>query len=406
MSRPAIPVTVIAALGITQIVGYGTMYYSFSILAPDMARDFGWSLEWVFGVLSVALLAGGFLSPLQGAWIDRFGAGRVMTIGSALCAGALMVAALAPNRSVFVLGLLMIELAANFVQYGAAFALLVQVRPQAGQASITYLTLIAGFSSTLFWPFTTFLHAHLTWQDIYMVFAGLNLFVCMPLHAFLSSGLRRSALARRDEPPPVPVIGRLQPVQRRGGFLLMVVGLSLQSVVSSAILVHMVPLLSGIGLGATAALVSALFGPAQVASRFANMILGRNLPPQTLAVLSGSFMAGSVLILMLTAPSTLGAIAFAVIYGFGSGLFSITTGTLPLVLFGSDGYGKLQGRVLSARLVVSAVAPFAFVLTMQSIGFSGSLALVAVLAGAAIFCYLALGRLAEHAEPAVPTVRV
>ena len=29
-------------LGITQVVGYGTMYYSFSILAPDMARTFGW----------------------------------------------------------------------------------------------------------------------------------------------------------------------------------------------------------------------------------------------------------------------------------------------------------------------------------------------------------------------------
>lgn len=401
MSRPAIPVTVIAALGITQIVGYGTLYYSFSILAPDMARDFGWSLEWVFGVLSVALLAGGFLSPLQGAWIDRFGAGRVMTIGSALCAAALMVSALAPNRSIFVLGLLMTELVANFVQYGAAFALLVQVRPQAGQTSITYLTLIAGFSSTLFWPFTTFLHTHLTWQEVYMVFAGLNLFLCMPLHAWLSFGLRRSALASRDEPPPVPVIGRLQPQQRRGGFLLMVVGLSLQSVVSSAILVHMVPLLSGIGLGATAALVSALFGPAQVASRFTNMILGRNLPPQSLAVLSGSFMAGSVLILMVTAPSTWGAIAFAVIYGFGSGLFSITTGTLPLVLFGSDGYGRMQGRVLSARLVVSAVAPFAFVVTMQSIGYGGSLALVALLAGASILCYVALGRLAKRAGSAL-----
>lgn len=406
MSRPAIPATVIAALGITQIVGYGTLYYSFSILAPEMARDFGWSLEWIFGILSVALLAGGFLSPFQGAWIDRFGAGRLMTVGSALCALSLLVCAFAPGRPVFVIGLILTELAANFVQYGAAFALLVQVRPQAGQTSITYLTLIAGFSSTLFWPFTTFLHAHLTWQEVYVVFAGLNLFLCMPLHAWLAGGLRRSALARLDEPAPLPVIGKLQADHRRGGFLLMVIGLSLQSVVSSAILVHMVPLLSGIGLGATAALVSALFGPAQVASRFTNMILGRNLPPQTLAILSGGFMALSMLLLLAFAPSTIGAVAFAIIFGFGSGLFSITTGTLPLVLFGSEGYGRMQGRVLSARLVVSAVAPFAFVLTMESIGFAGSLSLVALLSAAAILCYVALGRLAARPGSDAAQMRV
>lgn len=49
------PVAAIAALGLTQIIGYGSLYYSFSILAPDMARDLGWSSEWIFGALSAAL---------------------------------------------------------------------------------------------------------------------------------------------------------------------------------------------------------------------------------------------------------------------------------------------------------------------------------------------------------------
>ena len=33
------PIVAILALGLTQIIGYGTLYYSFSILAPDMSRD-------------------------------------------------------------------------------------------------------------------------------------------------------------------------------------------------------------------------------------------------------------------------------------------------------------------------------------------------------------------------------
>ena len=92
-----LPVGAIVALGATQIIGYGTLYYSFSILAPDMAADLGWSQEWIFGALSVALLIGGFTAPWLGSLIDRIGAGRVMTIGSAAAAAALVACAFAPR---------------------------------------------------------------------------------------------------------------------------------------------------------------------------------------------------------------------------------------------------------------------------------------------------------------------
>lgn len=40
------------ALGVTQIIGYGTLYYSFSILAPGIAEEFGIAVEWVYGSIS------------------------------------------------------------------------------------------------------------------------------------------------------------------------------------------------------------------------------------------------------------------------------------------------------------------------------------------------------------------
>jgi hypothetical protein len=39
MKLERLTVAPVLALGVTQIVGYGTLYYSFGILAPDMARD-------------------------------------------------------------------------------------------------------------------------------------------------------------------------------------------------------------------------------------------------------------------------------------------------------------------------------------------------------------------------------
>ncbi|MBB3644067.1 hypothetical protein FHX14_000226 [Rhizobium sp. BK619] len=378
-----IPVTAIVALGITQNIGYGTLYYSFSILAPDMAAHFAWSTEWIFGALSVALLIGGLTAPWLGGLFDRIGAGRVMTIGSAVAATALLACAYAPGRTSYVAALIAIEVAANLVQYGAAFAFLVQLRPEVAARSIAHLTLIAGFASTMFWPITAALQALMSWQNVYVIFAALNLFICLPIHAWLSHGAVRKT-AKIASPR---VEGILPSERRRLGFLLMVAGFSLMSLSSSAVLVHMVPLLSGLGLGTTAALVGTLFGPSQVASRLINMMFGKNLAALHLALFAALLIPGGMLILLLLAPSVPGAMIFAMIFGMGNGLLSIVTGTLPLHLFGSDGYGKRQGQMMAARLILSAIAPFVLALAMAQIGIPASLAICATLSCLAIVMF-------------------
>ncbi|OQP86808.1 MFS transporter [Rhizobium rhizosphaerae] len=386
-----LPIGAIAALGVTQIVGYGTLYYSFSILAPGMGASFGWSREWVFAALSVALLVGGFTAPWFGSLIDRVGAGVVMTFGSVAAAAALVACAFAPGGSTYVAALIGIEVAANLVQYGAAFALLVQLQPNSAQRSITYLTLIAGFASTLFWPLTSRLHAVLSWQDVYLIFSALNLLICLPLHAWLAKRVSRSR-KQSASALPQPVIGTLPPERRRVAFVVMTLAFALQYLAGSAVLVHMVPLLAGLGLGASAAVVGSLFGPSQVASRLINMGLGRRLDPLHLALISAALIPFSAVILILTAPSVPGAMLFAVIFGMGNGLLSIVSGTLPLSLFGSDGYGRLQGRMMAARLVASALAPFVLALTMSSFGISASIGGIIGLAVMAVISFASLLR--------------
>jgi hypothetical protein len=391
-----LPIAPIVALGITQIIGYGTLYYSFSILAGDVAAHFAWPVEWIFGALSAALLIGGLTAPWLGVMFDRIGAGPVMTVGSAIAAAALAACALSPNAVLYTVSLTVMQVAANLVQYGAAFALLVQMKPQVASRSITYLTLIAGFASTIFWPITAWLHAHLSWQGIYLVFAAMNLAICLPLHAWLARGARRGLVG--DHPAVAEVEPTLSQRHRRLGFLLMVMGFSLIAVACAAALVHMVPLLAGLGLGSSAALVGALFGPAQVASRIINMVAGRNFPPLGLAILSALLITGGILVLPITSPSAIGAVAFAILFGMGNGLLSIVTGSLPLQLFGSRGYGKLQGQMMSARLVLSAVAPFVFAVSMTGIGVAPSLVVIAALGTIAAASFLVIGRLSRMAK--------
>ena len=395
------PVAAILALGLTQIIGYGTLYYSFSILAPAMARDLNWSSEWIFGALSAALLIGGLAAPTMGKWIDRIGAGRVMTGGSAIAAAGLIVCAFSSGKVAFVAALIAIETASNLVQYGAAFALLVQIRPQVAQRSITYLTLIGGFASTIFWPITAALGEHVSWQNVYLIFAALNVLVCLPIHAWLSFGATKGRRQASDAPTK-QIEPSLHPSIRTTAFVLMVTGFALESFVNAALLIHMVPVLSGLGLGAIAVMVGTLFGPSQVLSRFTNMVFGGGLSQLTLALISAVLLPAALVILIATAPSVPGALVFAVVFGLGSGLSSIVQGTLPLVLFGSEGYGRRQGQVLAIRLVISSTAPFVLAFMMENIGVMRSLSVAAVfgtVAVAAFFGIMWLVRGLARSEP-------
>lgn len=353
---------IVLALGVTLIIGYGTLYYSFGTVAPHIAESFGWTEEWVYGALSVSLLASGLIAPISGRLADRFGAALVMSAGSLLAALALGLSALAPEGISFAIGLLVTEIATAFVFYATAFTLVVQASGGRGQSSITHLTLIAGFASTLFWPLTGWLVEQFGWRGTYLLFAALNLCVCVPVHLMLARLVRRRAAAASETKAaqaqlPTPLV---PPEQQGKVFLLLILSFSLLSFVMSAVLVHMVPMLASLGLGSMAVVATTLFGPAQFCSRFINLQFGRGLSQPMLGLISAAMMPAGLVVLVLTAPSPIGAGVFAILFAIGTGLSSIAGGTLPLALFGAMGYGRRQGVLSSARLVVSAVAPFAF----------------------------------------------
>ncbi|CAD7035884.1 MFS transporter [Pseudorhizobium endolithicum] len=373
-----VPASIVSALGLTQIIGYGTLYYSFSILSPAIAEDLGLSLEWVFGVFSLSLFVGGLSAPFIGRQMDRIGAATVMTAGSAIAAATLAVCAWSPSVAVFALAIVMLEISSGMVQYQAAFAALVENEPRTASRSITYLTLIGGFASTIFWPISAALSGFLTWREIYLVFAALNLFVCMPLHFWI---MYVGKAASRLEPNRTPnvVVGALPPEARRRGMILVSFAFAVLGFTLAAILAHMVPMLGTLGFGTMAVVVGSIFGPSQVASRLINMIFGTRLSPPMLAVISALLIVLGVMTLGLSGDWLPGAVVFAICLGLGSGINSIAQGSLPLYLFGSDGYGAVTGKMAAARLAVGAAAPFVFATAMQNLGIGTALALNAAL---------------------------
>ena len=381
-------------LGLTQIIGYGTLYYSFSILAPDMAADFGWPVEVIFGIFSASLLAGGLVAPRVGRWMDRYGASRVMAIGSAAASVILIISASAFNPVTYVAGIVAIEVVSALVLYNAAFATLVQITPGNAQRNITHLTLIAGFASTIFWPVTVELHQHLSWRAVYLIFAALNLAICLPVHLWITQLARQAASAESANRPAHTgaADGAVIAKHRRRAFLLTATGFALQGFALAALLFHMVPLLGAVGLGASAVLVGTLFGPAQVLSRFTNMLMGQNISPLALAILSAVFIICGASVLIISSDWIAGAVLFALFVGLGSGLASIVQGSLPLFLFGASGYGEMLGKLAAVRLAVSAAAPFVFAVLIEQGGAWVALTSVVVLGAGAVVAFTAIGR--------------
>lgn len=384
------PTTAVWLLGITQIIGYGTLYYSFGILAADIARELQWPVSRVFGAFSLTLLAAGFAAPLAGRLVDRHGAAAMMTVGSVAAGVAMALLALLPGPAGFLAGLLLVQMTTSFVTYDAAFACLVQTTGLAAGRRIVHLTLIAGFASTIIWPVTSWLHERIDWRTIILVYAALNVLVCAPMH----HRLRRLRPVAEPAAPagrgPAPALAPLPDERQRGAMVLVAIAFALGGFVLSAFLAQMVPLLSALDLGEAAVAVSMLFGPAQVLVRFLNMQVGQGRHPIVPTLIASACLPLAVSVLALGGSSLAAACAFAVILGAGSGLKSIVQGTLPLALFGRRAYGERLGRIASVRLVLAAVAPFVLALmlertdpptalaTMAGIGLLGTIAFIAV----------------------------
>ncbi|TBY57875.1 arsenite efflux MFS transporter ArsK [Rhizobium leguminosarum bv. viciae] len=379
----------VSALGLTQIIGYGTLYYSFSILAPGMAKDLGVSIEQVFGIFSASLFVGGLSAPIIGKQMDRIGAAAVLTVGSGLSALTLLLCAWSPTILVFALGIVLLEVSSGMVQYQAAFATLVESDPKTAPRSITYLTLIGGFASTIFWPISAALMGYLSWREIYLIFALLNLVVCMPLHLWIMRK-RKSADAEGIKQAREHVVGAIPPERRRGAMVVVSAAFAILGFTLASILAHMVPMLGTLGLGTAAVVIGSLFGPAQVLSRLINMIFGTRLSPPILAVISAGLMVVGITILGITGNSLAGAVAFAICLGLGSGINSIAQGSLPLYLFGSDGYGAVTGKMAAVRLATGAAAPFVFATAMAHFGIGLSLFAISALGVVGISAFVSV----------------
>ncbi|GAA1618276.1 MFS transporter [Kribbella sancticallisti] len=352
-----------AALAVTQTVGYGVLYYAFSALLGPMSRDLGISTTTAAGALTTAVLTSGLLSVPVGRWLDGRGGHLLMTTGSVLGGSAVLawsqVQTVAQLYAVFIA----IGAASAMVLYEPAFAVVVAVTaPESRAKALLGITLVAGFASSIFIPLTGYLLTAYDWRQTLLLLAALFAVVTVPLHAI---ALRRSA------PRPAET-RRARPRQalRDRGFWLLAAAFVLHSSALAVIAVHLVLYLTTLGHSpAVAATLTGLLGLLSVTGRITTTVALRWLPMAKITAIVLAVQGLAIALLPFTGRHLAGAVPCLVLFGLGFGVASIATPAILLDRYGSAGYATIAGTLATPVKIAKACAPLGGALLANAVGY-------------------------------------
>ena len=319
----------------------------------------------VFAAFSVALLVAAAVGPYAGRLIDHHGGRSVLMVSNLVFASGLLALSQAQQSTHVFAAWAMLGIAMGSGLYEAAFATAVRLYEQKARGTITGITLFAGFASTVGWPLSAYLESTVGWRTTCMTWALLHLVIGLPLNALLP----RATMASLPMTPSKAggPSAMLSPSQSRRATFLMAYVFAATWFMSTAMAAHLPALLTAAGVAAAAAVgIAALVGPSQVAGRMIEFTFLKNSHPLLSARLAA--LAHPLGVLGLGIFGSSAALGFAVLHGLGNGILTIAIGTLPLLVFGAEGYGQRQGLLMVPARVMQAGAPFLFGLAVAQWG--------------------------------------
>lgn len=358
---------VVAALGTAQTLAWASTYYLPAMLAVPMARDLGVSAPTVFGAFSMALIVSALLGPYAGRAIDRWGARPVLSGTNVVFAVGLAALASAQGPAGLFGAWVILGIGMGSGLYEAAFSALVRLYGRDSRSAITGITLIAGFASTVGWPLSSLLEHEVGWRGACFAWAALHLLIGLPLNLLLPKARPLDATSESNNAPATTGFKPLDGARARRAGILLATVFAATWFISTAMAAHLPRLLQSNGTTlATAVAVGALIGPAQVGGRLLEFGLLRRLNPLLSARLAALMHPiGAGVLLVVGGPA---AAVFAVMHGAGNGILTIANGTLPLVLFGSRGYGQRQGLLMVPARLAQASSPWLYGLCLDRWG--------------------------------------
>ena len=349
----------IIVLGTAQTLAWGSTYYLPAVLADEMARDIGLSIELYFGTFSAALVISALIGPKVGRIIDRAGGNGVLSAANVLFAAALVLLSQSHSFLPFAAAWVLMGIGMGLGLYDSAFAALGRLYGRDARGAITGITLLAGFASTIGWPLTAWGASEIGWRETCLAWAAAHILIGLPCNWLFLPRPKDLAATLKAADEPVPLDRTM---------VLLAIAFSAAWIVTAGMAAHFPRIMEAAGATPTEAIAAgALIGPAQVAARiFEASLLSRFHPLVSGRLSMTTHPVGAAVI--LTAGGGIAASAFAVLHGMGNGIITIARGTVPLALYGPRNYGYRLGLLGAPSRFLSAGAPFVFALLIDRLG--------------------------------------
>ena len=370
----------VLGLSAAQLVTWGSVFYTFALLAAPVEQALGLSRAESSLAFSLALLAEGLCAYPVGRWIDRGHERVVMTGGSLLVGTGLALHAFVDQAWAFLAVWTLIGAGLAGTLYSPAFAVVTRRFPHDFRRAIITLTFLGGLASTVFIPLSDWLIDARGWREALLWLAGLQFLLCAPLHARLLRGAARAVVPSDPGPPHEPVAGSttapLSPANRplsahlrSAPFLLIGVFTVLMMAVTAALPAHLINLLRERGLSeAWVIAVPASIGAIQVLGRVLLYLFEHRFDVHRSNALIPCLIPLGLLCLLAGGVHVVGAWLFVAFYGLGNGMLTIVKGTAMAQYVSRAHVASLNGALGVPMALARAAAPLALGLMWDPAG--------------------------------------
>lgn len=381
---------VVAVLCFTEIVSWGVLFYAFPVLATTIASVEDWPLTHLMAAFTLAQLVAAAAGVWVGHRIDRYGPHKVMTAGSALGVVAVAALASAPIMLWFFAAFAAVGLAMSATLYAPAFTAVTHwAGPVHRVRALTAITLVAGLASTVFAPVTALLLTQVSWRATYLVLAVVLVTTVLAHWWGLRQPWQPGRHPEAGDADPAASVERTVAespwrLLRDPAYATLLLAFTLAGFCIYAVVVNLIPMLTGNGLTTQqAAIALGVGGAGQVAGRlFYGPVLTRlRVRTRTIGVLGAASL--TTFALAFTAGSMVTACLAAFAAGTARGVFTLLQATAVPDRWGTHAYGARSSVLTGSLMAASAFAPWLGTLLASAVGgYTGAFIFLAV--GAAL----------------------
>jgi MFS family permease len=363
---------------------------TFGVLLVPVTQALGWSRTEFSAVLLIMAIVGVVGYPVGGYLADRFGVRPVALIGNALFATCVAALALSNANRAFVYALYAVTgLAATL---SSCVLLMKPISLWFTRHRGLLFALTGAFGINIGIAVMPFLAAAIMadygWRAAYVGLAIVTFLIGFPSMLLL----RNPPAGTVDAAAPTIAPSGLTASQarRQPAFWLLMFSVALGAGSLSAMLTHMVPLLTDRGIPVTTA--ASIFATTALCNASWQIVIGMMLDRATAPRFAGIFLIIAILGLALIGSTTSSAWLFAgaVLIGIGSGT---EYGLLPCVIpryFGVKSFSELYGTIFGVSILFAGFTPMLMGLAFDANG-NYMLALVMIgvaLLGSAVLLFL------------------